>query len=380
MWVEKTKDGKYKFREQYKNPLTGRYNKVSLTMDKNTNTTRRRAQIRLEKKIQDKLIHIQDGKIKKGVTLGQVITEWEPVYKKQVLSGTYYSWKTYKKQILARIGKDTLVSKITPKYLINTYEDMLYKESYDKSFVIQLKAKMNHIMKYAYHHDYISSLPTANLQINWPKNRHAPTTEEKFLEDDELEAVLNFIEEKTNSPYAHVYRSIFEWQALTGMRIGEAATLYVHNIYKKGEDYYADVHGTLVYHGLKLSEQYKSPITKTNTSYRTVLLPDRAVEIYKELSAGKKQNDLLFSIKGHFVLIDSLNQVLRICKKNLGINKPLSTHIFRHTHVSKLAEMGVPLYIIQNRLGHSDSEITSRVYLHVTKKAKEKYDGIIKSM
>lgn len=380
MWIEKTKDGKYKFREQYKNPLTGRYNKVSLTMDKNTNTTRRRAQIRLEKKIQDKLMHIEDGTIKKDITLGQVITEWEPVYKKQVLSGTYYSWKTYKKQILARIGKDTLVSKITPKYLINTYEDMLYKESYDKSFVIQLKAKMNHIMKYAYQHDYISSLPTANLQINWPKNRHVPTTEEKFLEDDELEDVLNFIETKTNSPYAHTYRSIFEWQSLTGMRVGEAATLYVHNIHKEGEDYYADVHGTLVYHGLKLSEQYKSPITKTSTSYRTVLLPDRAVEIYKEFSAGKKPNDVLFNVKNHFALIDSLNQALRICKKDLGIKKPLSTHIFRHTHVSKLAEMGVPLYIIQNRLGHSDSEITSRVYLHVTKKAKEKYDGIIKSM
>ena len=85
-------------------------------------------------------------------------------------------------------------------------------------------------------------------------------------------------------------------------------------------------------------------------------------------------------VKNHFALIDSLNQALRICKKDLGIKKPLSTHIFRHTHVSKLAEMGVPLYIIQNRLGHSDSEITSRVYLHVTKKAKEKYDGIIKSM
>lgn len=380
MWIEKTKDGKYKFREQYKNPLTGRYNKVSVTMDKNTNTTRRRAQIRLEKKIQDKLMHIQDGKIKKGVTLGQVITEWEPVYKKQVLSGTYYSWKTYKKQILSRIGADTLVSKITPKYLINIYEDMLYKEKYDKSFVIQLKAKMNHIMKYAYQHDYISSLPTANLQINWPKNRHVPTTEEKFLEDDELEDVLNFIETKTNSPYAHTYRSIFEWQSLTGMRVGEAATLYVHNIHKEGEDYYADVHGTLVYHGLKLSEQYKSPITKTSTSYRTVLLPDRAVEIYKEFSAGKKPNDVLFNVKNHFALIDSLNQALRICKKDLGIKKPLSTHIFRHTHVSKLAEMGVPLYIIQNRLGHSDSEITSRVYLHVTKKAKEKYDGIIKSM
>lgn len=31
---------------------------------------------------------------------------------------------------------------------------------------------------------------------------------------------------------------------------------------------------------------------------------------------------------------------------------------FRHTHVSKLAELGVPLYIIQNRVGHADSDFT----------------------
>ena len=82
MWAETTKDGKTKFREQYKDPLTGKYKKVSVTYDKNTNQTRRRAQIALEQKIQSKLRNIQDGNIKKNVTLGEVIKEWEPVYKK----------------------------------------------------------------------------------------------------------------------------------------------------------------------------------------------------------------------------------------------------------------------------------------------------------
>ena len=48
MWAETTKDGKTKFREQYKDPLTGKYKKVSVTYDKNTNQTRRKAQIVLE--------------------------------------------------------------------------------------------------------------------------------------------------------------------------------------------------------------------------------------------------------------------------------------------------------------------------------------------
>ena len=133
MWAEETKDGKTKFREQYKDPLTGKYRKVSVTYDKNTNQTRRKAQIALERKIEYKLQHIQDGTIKQGVTLGQTIKEWEPIYKKQVLSGTFYSWLSYKKQIKSRIGYDTLINKVTPKYLINLFENMLYKEDYDKN-------------------------------------------------------------------------------------------------------------------------------------------------------------------------------------------------------------------------------------------------------
>lgn len=50
----------------------------------------------------------------------------------------------------------------------------------------------------------------------------------------------------------------------------------------------------------------------------------------------------------------------------------MSTHIFRHTHISKLAELGVPLYVIQQRVGHANSKITRQIYLHVTDEAIKK--------
>lgn len=376
MWIEKTKDGKYKFREQYKNPLTGKYNKVSVTMDKSTNTTKRKAQIVLEQKINRKLKNLQDGSIKKGITIGQVIDEWESVYKKQVLSSTFVSWFTYKKLIKNKIGFDTLVDKITPKYLINLYEDMLYKQNYDKSFVSQLKSKVNHILKYAYQHDYTKTLASVNLPINWPKNRNQSTVEAKFLEDDELKRVLKYVYARNKT-----YGAILEWQSLTGMRFGEAATIQVKNVYKDDDGkYYADVVGTMVYHGLKVADYYKSPLTKTASGKRTVFLPKRAVEIYKEFGANKKHNDFLFTYRTHLVMLENINHILGHAKKKLNINKSLSSHTMRHTHVSKLAELGVPLYIIQSRVGHSDSKITEQVYMHVTKKAKRKYDNLINDM
>lgn len=375
MWIEKLPDGKYKFREQYKNPLTGRYNKVSVTMDKSTNTTKRKAQILLEQKIQKKLQHIQDGQIKKGVTLGQVITEWEPTYKHQVLSSTFYSWLTYKKLIKKKIGFDTLVDKITSKYLINLFEDMLYKESYDKKFVAQFKSRINHILKYAYQHDYTTSIASANLPINWPKKHHQQTIGAKFLEDDELERVLEYVYSRNRT-----YGALLEWQSLTGMRFGEAATMQVKNVHEEDGNYYADVVGTLVYHGLRVADFYKSPLTKTESGRRTIFLPKRAVEIYKEFSAGKRQNDFLFMYHNHLIIIVSIDNLLAKAKEKLNLNKTLSTHTMRHTHVSKLAELGVPLYIIQNRVGHSDSKITEQVYMHVTKKAKKKYDNLINDL
>lgn len=34
--------------------------------------------------------------------------------------------------------------------------------------------------------------------------------------------------------------------------------------------------------------------------------------------------------------------------------KHLTTHIFRHTHISMLAELGVPLKTIMQRVGHNN--------------------------
>lgn len=40
----------------------------------------------------------------------------------------------------------------------------------------------------------------------------------------------------------------------------------------------------------------------------------------------------------------------------------------RHTHVSLLAELNIPLKAIMKRVGHSDAETTIKIYMHVTEK------------
>ncbi len=60
--------------------------------------------------------------------------------------------------------------------------------------------------------------------------------------------------------------------------------------------------------------------------------------------------------------------------------KKISTHVFRHTHISMLAELGVPLKAIMQRVGHNDPNTTLSIYTHVTNTMKEELKNKIKSL
>ena len=53
-----------------------------------------------------------------------------------------------------------------------------------------------------------------------------------------------------------------------------------------------------------------------------------------------------------------------------AIKKKMSSHIFRHSHISLLAELNIPVKAIMERVGHADMETTMKIYTHVTKKTK----------
>ncbi|WP_010651720.1 tyrosine-type recombinase/integrase [Oceanobacillus massiliensis] len=66
--------------------------------------------------------------------------------------------------------------------------------------------------------------------------------------------------------------------------------------------------------------------------------------------------------------------------KIAGLNAELTPHSLRHTHTSLLAEAGVSLEQIMDRLGHPDEQITKNVYLHVTEEMKKEASQKFKLM
>lgn len=374
MWTEPTKTGKVKFVEQFKNPLTLKYTRVSITMDKETNTTRKIAQQTLNKRIEEKLRHLQDGQIKEGVTFGELIEEFDGYYRQTVKSSSFASWRNLKARILQNFNSDILVSKITNKYLTNTLEAMIYQRGYNNVYVGLIKSKINQLMRYAYRHDYIAA-PVGQLEINWKRNNSAKSIEDKYLDDDEVKQVLEAV--RSVNP---IYADVLLWQYLTGMRIGEVLALQVKKVFQENGQWFVKIDCTLEYIYKRKSEFTISSTPKTQSSNRTILLPDKAVMIYRRYCLNKQPDDLLFSVEtktGAFLHPLSIGHLLETIQESLGLAKPLSTHIFRHTHASKLAELGVPIELISKRLGHKDSAVTRQIYLHVTKKTAERYSGLI---
>lgn len=169
---------------------------------------------------------------------------------------------------------------------------------------------------------------------------------------------------------SHHYGRFCEFLYQTGLRFGEAAALIPNDIIEKDGKQVAVINSTLV-------NKKKQPSPKTAKSNRDVTLPKRALEIIHDEEKEANGTQFIFSSGryGYPMNNTTLNDWLREAKKELNIQKITTVHTFRHTHISKLAELGVPLYLIQNRVGHKDATTTKDIYLHVTKKAEQQLDS-----
>lgn len=365
MYVEE-RNQKYRFFERYRDPLTNKYKAVSVTMTKNTKQAQHQAQMILQAKIAKIMSQVNHIETIHGITLQKLVDDYLTNYKPRVRRSTYANAEMMCRSLVKSLDKDALIEKITPLILTRTIEDMIYGSRHiSNAYASKFKIFLHQLFAFAVKESYLSDNPAEKLEIAYRPSEGGSSTRNKFLEADELNKLLEYA-----YGHNHNYATLCEWLYQTGMRCGEALALDVKDIENTSDGWVAHVNGTMEYTKLKMSEWHKTDQTKTPAGMRDVALSRRAVEIYRDRYAYADGHGYLFTTKHHTpIQISAFNTFLRNAAKKLKIDKPVSSHIFRHTHISKLAELGVPMYVIQQRVGHSNSRVTQEIYTHVTHEA-----------
>lgn len=364
------KNGKYELSIRYRDESFVGIKKKAIRLSKDTAYARGKGETTLKKRIKDSLSEIEY----KDITFGELKDKLISNMEEQGLA--YKTIETYKANlnVINRTFKDQIVSTIKAVAVNRYLNNALYKENLSNGTVHSFMVLFFKMFNYAEQFGYLKDNPNSKIKVNYrdESKKKLDKIENWYLTDDEFKILMDYCDEKKRPDY----KEFFQWLYLTGMRIGEGSAIQVKDILKIDDTYYADVNGTLI---CKKGWR-KQPFTKTVKGMRKVSLPDQAVELYQKHKVDKKDDDYLFTnMYSHGPLnVSSVDRWLGIFNDKESLTKDISSHIFRHTHVSKLAEAGFPLPVISDRVGHENEETTRKIYLHITKKVHKKYDDKIK--
>ncbi|MUK88520.1 tyrosine-type recombinase/integrase [Ornithinibacillus sp. L9] len=196
----------------------------------------------------------------------------------------------------------------------------------------------------------------------------------------------------------HLDHPIFLTLAYTGLRIGELCALKASDIQKKGNVHLLSI--TKTYYNPKNNVKNFEIVTpKTQSSIRKIDLDEMVVQALKSLIKinGQVKEEYpneyydygyLFinttNYPGYPIYPKIIEQRMKRLLKLPKLNETLSPHSLRNTHTSLLAEAGVSIERIMERLGHSDDKTTKNVYLHKTeeirKRDSEKFGSLMKNV
>ena len=369
MWIEERQSKKgtrYKYCERFELP-NGEIRKVSVIFNTNSSHARKQATIELQRKYEQAVKEIDINKV---VTYYDVAMSWLEHTEPTVKRSTHINHTIYVNKIFSYIDKALPIADLTAVTLEDVLHKVYYVENLSYSYTRATFTTMKAIYKHAKRKKLIPSLiDFEDIEIKKKPFSHSDIAKKqnKFLDAVELKETLMQLS-KIDSRIS----LLFEFVSLTGLRIGELLALR-YSDYDK-ENATININGTIQY-DYKNSSEIKRGTPKNIYSVRDLSLSDRAVSILDSIMLENKRRSLWFegyidhgyiftSSRGNPYDIQFLNRRL----KGVHIEgKHLTTHIFRHTHISMLAELGVPLKTIMQRVGHNDPNTTLSIYTHVTK-------------
>lgn len=356
MWVVKQKNGKFKYTERYEDFLTGKQKYVSTTLSKNSPQAHNKAEAILGEKINKK----RKPTATHDIAFSQLVDEWLSVLKKLDLSySTKVNYESQAKVVTKEIGNVKL-EKLTAPLINKTLLDYLnggrsYNTVAVKYMVIRL------ILKFAIDYGFLeSSFPVFDIKIPNINKPIKTALTDKYLEPDEAERIFKVLKE---NDLVDLYY-LFKIQLYTGMRFNEATALSLSQI---------DFDNRKICINRQYNYRAKDFTLPKRNKIRTIAYNLQLEELFAEILKRRRfllkiyhgKTDLLVFNK-HLMpfLLTNANYNL----KQITFSKKLTTHIFRHTYITRMVENYVPPKLIAKQVGHTNTKLIDEIYGHFSEK------------
>ena len=179
------------------------------------------------------------------------------------------------------------------------------------------------------------------------------------------------------------YYNLFVVALETGIRIGELSGLQWGDIDFKKKVIH--VRHSMTYFSKDRKYRFELHPTKTHKGLRDIALTDVAIKALRQqqfikqtlINKGKEPlegfEDLVFVTKNNrpttqFLVTECIEGTMKRIHKNNPdlVFEKFTPHCFRHTFATRWLEAGVPIKTVSAMLGHSQLQLTTDLYMHIT--------------
>lgn len=197
-----------------------------------------------------------------------------------------------------------------------------------------------------------------------------------------------FLEEAESTFYYNLFIVALE----TGMRVGELSGLQWEDIDFKKKVVHVK-HSMTYFSNAEKKYVFELHPTKTHKGLRDIPLTKKAIDALKQqkflkqilINGGKEPmegfENLVFVTKNNrpttqFLISECIEGTMKRIHKNHPdlVFEKITPHCFRHTFATRYLEAGVPLKTVSALLGHTQLQLTTDLYMHVTQDSL--FDGV----